>query len=803
MLPTMRSPVMMLRFLPFCALAAALMPVAARADPAPFDLTGPTLRVAVTHGTTTLPIARVPKLATGDRVSIVADLPTGKKDDGARYLLVAAFLRGATEPPPKSWFFKAETWKEKKNALALKVPEGARQLVVFLVPESGGFDAVVSAVRKQPGAFVRAVQDLDQASLDRARLDAFLDGIHALERTRPERIEAVSPLLSSSLAIKLKAECLDLAADLQASCLTQSRDSLVLADGQSSTLADTLVGAPTDLALQLSATPEGGLGYYSPYIGVVRDLAKIFGAFQSTQFRYIPALARAHDDRLALLLNAAPSFASPKSVMVVAMPVIETGAPQTPTIRRAEADRLVCAARPDLVLPVEGAPLIYATKFAHDMMLRVTTPQGGVVELPVQADAERGGYVLDQVGMRTAGLGSVTDATLHGRWGFTPFEGPRFRLQVPRAGGWTMVDTDPESLVVGRDNAVALAGPTPSCVEAVTLVSDAGQVPLAWTTTGDRIGLTLPLAKTAPGKLSLLVKQYGVEAPDKIALTALAEAGRIDGLTLYAGDAAGTLAGTRLDLVASMTVDGVAFKPGEVVRADKVDRLGLVADTAPAFAAGQAKTALVTLTDGRKRSVKFVVAVARPKATLIAKSVAVAPSAGLPVVLVGDTAISQDARLTFSLRAEGTRFSAGDSVEIATADGKTTTSVASGRGLTVQDDRIAVATVEPGKALGVSAHGPLKWRLVQNGVAGDWVPLTTLVRVPGVTGVTCAETCMLAGTDLFLIESVAANAGFAEAAQVPEGFTGGAFAVPKPVGGMLYLRLRDDPGVTATVAVKP
>jgi hypothetical protein len=111
-------------------------------------------------------------------------------------------------------------------------------------------------------------------------------------------------------------------------------------------------------------------------------------------------------------------------------------------------------------------------------------------------------------------------------------------------------------------------------------------------------------------------------------------------------------------------------------------------------------------------------------------------------------------------------------------------------------------TVEPGKALGVSAHGPLKWRLVQNGVAGDWVPLTTLVRVPGVTGVTCAETCMLTGTDLFLIESVAANAGFAKAALVPEGFTGGSFAVPKPVGGMLYLRLRDDPGVTATVAVK-
>jgi hypothetical protein len=87
---------MMLRFLPFCALAAALVPLVARADPAPFDLTGPSLRVGVTHGTTTLPIAQVPRLATGDRVSIAADLAIGKKDEGARYLLVAAFLRGAT-----------------------------------------------------------------------------------------------------------------------------------------------------------------------------------------------------------------------------------------------------------------------------------------------------------------------------------------------------------------------------------------------------------------------------------------------------------------------------------------------------------------------------------------------------------------------------------------------------------------------------------------------------------------------------------------------------------------------------------
>ncbi|WP_380778266.1 hypothetical protein [Sphingomonas sp. R86520] len=798
----MISPVTTFCRLTACLLAAALLPVAAGADPAPFDLTGPTLRVKVTRGTTTLPIAQVPALAAEDRLTIAADLPTGKKDNGARYLLVAGFLRGATEPPPRSWFFKAETWKTKHNALALTVPTGAQQLVVFLVPESGGFDAVVGAVRKQPGAFVRAVQDLNQASLDRVRLDAFLDGIHSLERTRPERIEAVSPLLSRSLAIKLKAECLDLAADLQASCLTQSRDSLVLADGQTSTLADTLVGAPTDLALQLSATPEGGLGYYSPYIGVVRDLAKIFGAFQSTQFRYIPALARPREDRVTLLLNAAPSFASPKSVMVVAMPPVEGGTPQTPTMRRAEADRMVCAARPDLVLPVEGAPLIYATHFAHGVTMRVTTSQGGVIALPVMADAERGGYVLDQVGMRTGSLASVTDVSLHGNWGFAPFDGPRYRLQVPRAGEWHLADADPETLVVGRDNPVTLSGPTPTCVEAVTLVGNGGEVPLAWTMNGDRIALTLPLAKAPPGKLTLLVKQFGIADPERITLTALAEAGRIDGFTMYAGDAAGTLAGTRLDLVASLTVDGTVFRPGKIARADKTDMLGLVADTSAGLAAGQAKTALVTLSDGRKRSVKFIVSAARPKATLIAKTVLVPPAGSLPVTLLGDTSITQTSRITFSLRAEGTtRFSAGDSVEVGTADGAMTASVKSGQGLTLQDERFSVVSIDPGSLLGASAHGPLRWRLVQDRVAGDWVPFVTLVRAPALTGLACADACTVAGTNLFLIGSLASNPGFVEAVHVPEGFTGATLLAPKPHDGTLFLRLRDDPGTVATVSM--
>src|SRR3546814_18656009 len=66
---------------------------------------------------------------------------------------------------------------------------------------------------------------------------------------------------------------------------------------------------------RISSTRQAGYGYYSPYIGVVRDIARLFGAFQSTQLQYIPALSRIDDDRVTMLLNAAPNFGQPASAI--------------------------------------------------------------------------------------------------------------------------------------------------------------------------------------------------------------------------------------------------------------------------------------------------------------------------------------------------------------------------------------------------------------------------------------------------------------------------------------------------------
>ena len=777
----------------FLAAAAMMLPAVAQGESQQFDLPGPALRMSVTRGGITLPIAKVPSIAEGDRIRIGAELP---ESQGVRYLLVAAFLRGATNPPPKRWFFKAESWDRKKGSLDLEVPKGAEQLVLFVVPETGGgFDAVVDTVRRQPGAFVRASIELNQASRDRARLELFLDGIQDAERNRPAEIPARTEQLTRSLSIKVRDECLQQPIEQRAACMGQSENTLLLTDGTRTSLAETLVGAPTDLALQIAATPEGGYGYYSPYIGVVRDVARLFGAFQTTRFTYIPAVSQLKDERAALLLNTAPSFASPKSVMVVGLPPVR---PVDPPLLRAAGDQTLCAPAGDLVLPVTGAPLAYATDYAHAMALRLKGANGATVDLPARADALRGGYVV--AAHLLAQQKGPVEAQLHGNWGFAPLEGPSFRLQPPK-GGWRIAG-EGAGVVVGRDNALTLEGGAAACVSRVSLRDASGGVQdVAWKAAGDgSIAATLPLAKTKPGKMTLLVEQQGVAQPESIAIAALAEASRIDRLRFHAGDAEATLYGARLEKVTRLTIGDAVFEPAELGREGKADRLVLRAAAPVATpAAGQPFRAKAVLADGRSLSIDGTVEAQRPMATVVSRTVTRgAATDAMPIRIEGDTVIPNDARITFALKAEGSsRFTGTERVEIATEDGRATTMLP----VKLQDATIAIASLAPAEGLGGSAYGPLRYRVVQGESIGPWAPLGTLVRLPRIAGVTCAdgqERCSLNGSDLFLLEAVAADAGFAQPVNVPQGFTGTSLAVPKAMP--LHLRLRDDRAAVASVA---
>ena len=149
-----------------------------------FDLPGPPIEVKVTRAGKTLPIAEVPNLQAGDRLWLHPEIPASQS---VHYLLIAAFLRGSTNPPPEQWFVKAETWNKqvRKEGIVVTVPDEAQQVLLFLAPETGGdFGTLRSAVRGKPGAFVRASQDLNQAALDRSRLDAYLAGIKETSDSR-------------------------------------------------------------------------------------------------------------------------------------------------------------------------------------------------------------------------------------------------------------------------------------------------------------------------------------------------------------------------------------------------------------------------------------------------------------------------------------------------------------------------------------------------------------------------------------------------------------------------------------------
>ena len=786
---------------------------AAVAEPAPFDLAGPSLQVKVTRGDATLPIAEVPNLAAGDRLWIHADLPATQS---AHYLMVAAFLRGATNPPPEDWFFRCETWSRAcaQQGLSVTVPPDAQQVLVFLAPQSGGdFKTLMSAVRGRPGAFVRASQDLNQASLDRSRLESHLAALRALNQTDPARLKEVAPLLARSLAIKLDEKCLDRIPELQAPCLMQGQNSLILNDGHSTSIVEALTSGPaSDLAMEASYTPQLNYGLYSPYIASVLDIARILDSFHTAQYQYIPALASQHGDKLALTLNAAPSFRNPKSVLVASLPAVEQS--QLPPLHAVDPKEIYCARKTLLVLPVEGAPLVFSTGYAHDLTLRLSGKDGKAFELPARADAEQGGFVVDTGALGSASLGDSIHGSLHGFWGFEKYEGPGFELVNAHAQAWELAAADEGTLIVGRDDTVHLQAASVSCVDGIMLRDPAGkELKAEWKPVKpNEVEVKLPLEGAAPGSITLLVTQHGAGQPQPVQLHTFSEAAHLDRFALHAGEPQGVLQGSRLDEVASLTLRDVVFLPGVLTTRAGGDELSLGAQDATAaagFKSGDVAKAKVVLKDGRVLTLSATVDAQRPNVTLIAKSIQLATSSS-GIQLVDQDLLPQGAKLTFSLRAQSPAvFEREEKIEVAPADESASTTLSVGNGaIMLEDSKVAVATFDPARMFGPGAFGPLRFRVVvASGATGEWHPLGTLVRLPVLKELVCPATpdlaCKLSGFNLFLVDSVSGDSKFDHPVQVPDGFPGYTLPVPHPTDGQLYVKLRDDPSVVSSAALGP
>lgn len=790
------------------ALLALQLPVAAGA--AAFDLEGPTLEVTVTRAGRTLPAAQVPSLASGDRVWIKADFPAG---ESAHYLMVAAFLRGATNPPPRDWFFSCESWTRRcaKEGLTLTVPAEARQLLLFLAPQTGGaFSTLVDAVQGRPGAFVRTSQDLKQAALDHARLDAYLLAVRRLAEADPAQLKEAAPLLARSLAIKVEESCLGKIPVLQAPCLAQGGESLILDDGHSASLAQALTSGPaSDLAMEASNTPQLKSGYYGPFIGSIFDIARIFDSLHTAKYQYIPALTTLQGRQVDLTLNTPPSFHDPQSVLVVALPAVE--APQFPALHPVNPREILCASRDPLVLPVEGAPVVFSSAYAHDALLRVTRKDGSSYELPARADPARGGFVVSLPGATSGAAAGAGTASLHAQWGFDRYDGPSFTLADAQAQAWSLATGESADRIVGRADVLHLQADSVSCLEDVTLV-DAAAKPhkVEWKKTHpSEVELTLPLQDVAAGELTLRLRQFGSAQAETVALHGFAQAGHLESFTLHAGDTEGVLRGNRLDEVRGLSVGGTQFTPGTLTTRDGHDELLMLAQTGSETRALKPGEAQVSLEDGRSFSVKVTIDPPRPSAALISKVVQWPGTAvSNSIQLRSESELPLGARLTFSLRAESPAgFTPQEKLEVATTDGSFSAVLGIGTGEVMLESRsVAVVWLDPAKALGASAFGALQFRRVVDGVAGSWTPLATLVRLPKLDGVDCAaepdDGCSLNGTDLFLLDSVSVDADFARVTHVPDGFTQPALRIARPLQGKLYLKLRDDPAVVNLTVLK-
>ena len=857
-----------------------------------FDLSGPSIDVHVQRGTHSLPIAMVPNLLPGDHLLIHADLPPTQS---VKLLMVVAFLRGSTNPPPADWFTRIETWDKRTRAegVTVTVPDEAQQALIFLAPDTGGgFATLKSAVVGRPGVFVRAAQDLNEASFEQARIERYLQAIRRVPPGSPAELLDHSKKLAATLNLKPNEECFKKPADQQLACLRQTGSQLLLDDGHGQTLASMLsTGDSANLIGAVAGTPMatvGGVGAYSAYVGTVIDLVRLMSGLHTAHFQYIPAIAFPDDESLNLRLNTPPSFNTPKSVIVVALPAVQASIP--PPLHLQDPDHVSCLMQPSMVLPLEGAPLVFATSFAHDLVLHLNSGSiDGKTDLPMVPDAYDGGLVLStsEAGRKplptaapeardtaTSPLAAGSTAkpgppkpaptvqpamappltssdttgdvlvtgTLRGSWGFDAFEGVTVPLQRRIGSGWKAVVHG--DLIAGRANQLALHADGTACASKIELDSPGDhEKPLTWKPAIDAhaaaaarpLEIKLPLESASPGGFSLRVHQFGTDTVDKVAITAYSDRTKLQAFHMHAGDTRAILSGSGLAEVRSVKLGDLEYKPAAEQGGEKELRLEQISaggTTHVPGTAGATGTAEVALADGRSVSVPYAIDPPRPSVTIHTISTRLQTGAGVPLTVTGSNDLPLDTHFTVALQSVSpARFPRSETIEVALVDGSvhTTLTVADGS-LVLQDAHTALAFLSPAKSFGPSAFGPLQLRAIaQDGTAGDWLPLGTLVRTPAIASITCprvasrastpakADTskpddaaaaptseapCTLTGHDLFLLESVAMDSSFGGAVPVPVGFAAETLPVPRPSDGhTLFLKLRDDPAATVTVPV--
>jgi hypothetical protein len=812
----------------FCLLAVLLTAPLWADDAARFDLAGPKIEVRVTRGNSTLPISQVPNLQPGDRIWVKADLPPSQSN---HLLLIVAFLRGTTNEPPDNWFTEIDTWNKKKTAegTTIIVPSEAQQALIFVAPETGGdFKTLRSAVRGKPGLFIRADVDLNEASFEQQRIERYLAAMKTVRQDDPKAIQEHSAKLAATLALQPNEKCFKEPVDQQVTCLTQASSPVLLSDGHGQSIADALsTGASSDFITSVATTPLAGATVYSAYVGAVVDLVHLASLLRTAQYQYIPGLSFPQGSTLNLKLNAPPSFINPKTVIVIGLPEIQSA--KLPPLHPPNPDQVACLLQPKMTLLLDGAPLVFSTSFAHDLVLHLNRT-GAVTDIPLTPDAFEGGLIVAKAETRKplpegqlpkantkiaqpqAKVGTSTDLTItgtvRGYWGFDPFEGPTLTVQQVDGKDWKIVGNT--QILAGQDNHLTLKGDSAACVQHIALTSskdkdvDVTFKPAAGKDGKDTLDLDASLKKVQPGGYALAIQQYGDAHRDNVPLTAYTGDIHLDGLRIHTGDNAAMLTGQGVQNVVSVQIANQTFTPTSDGNTDTAVHLQGKAGVSP----GDGSEATAKLKDGRTMTVKISTEAARPGLKLLSfKATPASQNGALPINLGAKDDIPLNGKLTFVVETKEV-FPHTQTIEVATANGSVHTSLSvAANNLVLQDEHTAIATLDPLKVFGQSAFGKLQMRPVaEDGTPGDWTPLGTLVRTPQITAIHCttadAPSCTVDGSNFFLVQAFGASKDFPAPANVPTGFADNTFTVPAPADGTtLYLKLRDDPSSVATIAL--
>ncbi len=576
-------------------LLLSYLPLAASAQAARFDLTGPKIDARVTRAGKTLPIAYVPNLQPGDKLWLHPNLPPTQS---VHLLLIVAFLRGSTNPPPDEWFTKIETWNHKVNeGVTVTVPNEAQQAILFLAPETGGdFATLKKAVRGRPGIFVRASQDLSEAGFEQARIEKYIASISKVPPSDPKALLDHSNLLARTLNLRPNDDCFRRPVDAQYNCLIQSGNQTLLDDGHAQSVISVLSnGSSSDFITAASYTEWLAVGP-TALTSVPSSISSASSAV-FTPHSFCTSPPSPFPRRRASTCASTPhlhfAIPNPSSSSVCPpfrRPSLRLSAQPTPQF-------IACLLKPKVILPIDGAPLVFSTSFAHNLSLHLDLPPGSpqadgeqsaTTDIPLIPDAYQGGLIVDHAPERralpmpdeaepatanpptsqpTATTKSFTPdihgeitGTITGSWGFDSFTGPTLHLQSVPGENWKLAADDP--LIAGRENHVLLASTGTSCVASITAETIPGTfAPAVWKPANlpNLLDVNFPIKSNDPGSLHISIHQFGESTPETVTARTFSEPATLTGLEFHAGDTSITATGTHLYQVRQLTLDNLTF----------------------------------------------------------------------------------------------------------------------------------------------------------------------------------------------------------------------------------------------------